>query len=203
MRRILPGLFLAVLGTCQVASAAAISVAGTDCGTDQLLGLSFIVPITGTNIPTGTACPENNLGVGSIVGDNGSGGTGPLYGSPITSIEFTLSDLSQLEGLEVLAGSALGTGEGGITFTRTGFILSGGAGISIFCGPLTGADLDGSFCSPIDAVILFRGFEPGTEFTVSAVNGITVPEPASLALLAMGAGAAAIRRRRARSRLPL
>ena len=201
MRRILPGLFLAVLGTCQLASAASISVAGTDCGTDQLLGLTFIVPITGTNIPTGTACPENNLGVGSIVGDNGSGGTGPLYGSPITSIEFRLTDLAQLDGLEVLPGSALGTGEGGITFTKTGFILSGGAGINIFCGPLIDGDVGGLGCSPIDAVILFRGFDPGTEFTVSAVNGIAVPEPASLALLLTGAGAAAIRRRRARFRL--
>jgi hypothetical protein len=197
MRRIVCGVLFAVFGTCQVARAAAISVAGTDCGTDQLLGLSFIVPVTGTNLPLGTnACPAGNLGVGAIVGDNGFGT--PLYGTSITSIEFNVTDPGQLQGLQIIDGSLLGIGEGGITFTPTGFILSGSPGIQITCG-IIGADIDQIFpCTPKDALITFRGFEPGTEVTVSAVNGI--PEPASLTLLLLGAGGAALHRRRVHSK---
>ncbi|HYT76608.1 MAG TPA: PEP-CTERM sorting domain-containing protein [Vicinamibacterales bacterium] len=190
MRRIFQGLLLVLFGTCHLASAAAISVAGADCGTDQLLGLTFTVPTAGT-----AACPD--VAIGGIVGTDGS----PLYGLAITSVEFTISDLSQLDGLFVLEGSALGTGEGGLTFTPTGFILSGSPGIVIGC--VIVADGGGISCSPKDAVITLRGFTSGTQFTVTGVNGITVPEPATMTLLLMGAGAAAFRRRRIRAKGPI
>lgn len=190
MRRVVVALLLAVVGCARFASAAAISVAGADCGSPPLLGLSLTVPVTGTNID-GTACPANSFG--SIFGNTGSGDTGPLYGSPIESIGFSISDTSQLIGLEIIKGSAFDS----LQITNTGFVLFGGAGIPA-CAPSLTVDV---LCFQ-DAVVTFRGFTAGTTLQVTAVNGITaVPEPATDALLLTGLGAAAVRRR-ARRRDP-
>jgi PEP-CTERM motif len=186
MRRIFQGLLLTLFGTCHLASAAGISVAGADCGSDPLLGLTFTVPTTGT-----TACP--GVAIGGIVGPDGS----PLYGTSITSIQFTISDLSQLVGLTVLDSSALGS----LSFTPTGFILSGGVGILACAEPFIGLDAVVQPCFA-DAVIRLEDFT-GTQFTVTGVNGVTVPEPATMTLLLMGTGAAAFRRRRVRAKGPI
>jgi len=195
-RVVLAAVFLAA--ACRVASAAAISVAGADCGTDPLLGLTFTTA-TGTNLPLvvngSVACPAGGLGLGAIVGEPGSGNSGPLYGPAITSIEFDVSDPAQLGNLEILRGSLLDH----ITLTSTGFLLTGDPGIQIGCGFPTDIEGGGSVvCSPTDALITFSGFEANTTFTVAAVNGIpaAVPEPATLTLLATGLAAVAIRRRR-------
>ena len=72
MRRVLFVLVLAVVSSVRFASAAAISVAGADCGTNPLLGLTFSTA-TGTNLPlivssSGVACPEGNVTVTDVAG---------------------------------------------------------------------------------------------------------------------------------------
>jgi hypothetical protein len=198
MRRIVLAVIVLLAAGCRLASAAAISVAGADCGTDPLLGLSFKT-LTGTNLPltgSGAACPADGMGLGAIIGEPGSGESGPLYGPAITSIEFDISNPLELRkaGLDILEGSELTH----VSWTNTGFILTGDPGITIGC---TSLDIEiGRFCSPSDALITFSGFAPNTTFTVAAVNGIPapVPEPATLSLLAVGAAAAAAIRRRRR-----
>jgi hypothetical protein len=178
------------------ASAATISVAGNDCGTPHLLGLTFVTT-TGTNIGTGTpGCPE--VGIGAIIDPpppGGGGGGGILYGLNITSIGFQIIDPNgQLPAVQVDQGSALGAGLT-IPDPGAGFLLTDPKGISIVCGPL---DVDAApVCGPHDVVIFFSGFNPGTEFRITSVNGLTaVPEPATLSLFAGGLALAALRRRR-------
>jgi hypothetical protein len=198
MRRIAFALVVVLAVSSRLAAAAAISVAGADCGTDPLLGLTFTTA-TGTNLPlvvngSGVACPSGGIGLGAIVGESGSGQSAPLYGVDITSIQFEVSDPSQLANLEILRGSALDQ----LTLTTSGFLLTGNVGIQIFCNIFDVEGLPGT-CSPVDALITFSGFEPGTTFTVSAVNGIpAVPEPATLSLFGTGLAAALVRRRRGR-----
>jgi hypothetical protein len=187
MRRVVLALVAAVLASARFASGAAISVAGADCGSPPLLGLTMIVPDTGTNI-TGTACPDGSFG--AIFGNTGDG-SGPLYGSPVQTIDFSFSgDLSQLGTLEVIPGSAFDT----IEPTETGFRLSG-SGIPA-CLSISLADVS---CFT-DAVVTFRGFPGGTTLAVTGVNGISVPEPATGALILSGVGAVVMRRRNRRRR---
>jgi hypothetical protein len=191
MRRIALALFAAVICSARLASGAAISLAGADCGTPELLGLSFNADVFGASasFTSSTACP--GVAIGSILGPTGS----PLYGGAgITSVEFAISDPSQLDGgLTILPGSQLST----VTFTPTGFILSGGPiGTCGFFTPT--ADATGIHpCA--DVAIRFEGFDPGTSFTVTSVNDqavSTVPEPATLSLLLAGGAAARWRLRR-------
>lgn len=185
MRRIVVALLFAVVAGARFAGAAAISVAGAECGTPPLLGLTLTVPSSGSNL--GTACPENS--VGEIFGNTGSGDVGPLYGSPVQTIDFSISDLSELDGLTIISGSAFDT----IVPTPTGFQLTGP-------GLLACAVTQSTSCFT-DAVVTFRGFTPGTALTVTAVNGITaVPEPATAVLVLGGLGAAAVRRKRSANR---
>ncbi len=199
MRRVVFGLCVTLFLTCRLAQAASISLAGADCGTDPLLGLTFTT-LTGTSAALNSAgCPTGGFGLGSIV--NGSGGS--LYGPVVNSIEFSISDRAQFTDnpLTVLYTSAIGAGEGGLlVYTETGFRLSGGPGIFAPC-TFVGVTYDGP-CGYRDALITFSGFAAGTEFTVVAVNGISaVPEPGTLGLLLTGVGAAIVsRRRRGRSR---
>ena len=199
MRRVVFGLCVTLFLTCRLAQAAAISVAGADCGTDPLLGLTFTT-LTGASAPLIAGCPTGGFGLGSIV--NGSGGS--LYGPVVNSIEFSISDRAQFTDnpLTVLYTSAIGAGEGGLLeYTETGFRLSGGPGIFAPC-TFAGVTYDGP-CGHRDALVTFSGFTAGTEFTVVAVNGISaVPEPGTLGLLLTGLGAAVVgRRRRGRVRL--
>lgn len=197
MRRVLFAL-LALAASSRMASAAAISVAGADCGTPPLLGLTFSAGLLGTNISTsGVACPADNVGLGAILGPGNSGGQTGLYGPSITSLTIDISNPQQLgtqPSLDILRGSELRT----VTFTPTGFILSDKTGIQIGCTfpVLTEGNGGDAVCSPRDALITFSGFAPDTLFTVSAVNDIpAVPEPATLTLLGSGLAAAALRRR--------
>jgi len=197
MRRVvLFAMVFAVVASARLATAAAISVAGAECGSDPLLGLSFTTT-TGTNLPllvnaSGVACPENNIGIGAIVNDSGSA---PLYGTTITSLDLMIAADVPLSSLETLRGSVF------TDITPLGndlFRLSGGPGIQITCllGPPT-TDTRLPICSPKDALITFSGFPENTTFTVTAVN--PVPEPASTALMVAGVSAMLVRRR-ARSR---
>jgi hypothetical protein len=185
MRRIVVALVTAVLASARFASGAAISVAGAECGSPPLLGLTVTVPASGTNI-TGSACPDGSFG--AIFGGTGTG-DGALYGSPVQTVDFSFTgDVNQLlANFEFIPGSAFDT----VTQTRTGFRLSG-TGI-LACLPSPESD---SHCFT-DALVTFRDFPSGTSLQVTAVNGITaVPEPATSALLVSGLGAALIRRRR-------
>ncbi|HTL44425.1 MAG TPA: PEP-CTERM sorting domain-containing protein [Vicinamibacterales bacterium] len=186
MRRIVLALLVAVVGSARFASGAAISVAGAECGTGDLLGLQFTT-LTGSNV-TSNACPDNNLGVGRIVDSTGST---PLYGSSITSIDLAISSVPT-DGIDILQGSAFSDI---LPLGNNVFRLFGGTGIQITCGsPISTADF--IVCSPKDAVITFSGFAPNTAFDVTAVN--PVPEPATSALLLSGLGAALVRRVRRR-----
>jgi hypothetical protein len=198
MRRVVIGLCVTLLLTCRLAQAAAISVAGADCGTDPLLGLTFTAPLSGSSgALDGAGCPTGGFGLGSIVDGSGAG----LYGPVVNSIQFSISDPGQVlsSGLSVFG--AIGTDPGGVEFTETGFRLSGGPGIYATCTFIGGRTFDGP-CGYKDALITFSGFEAGTQFTVVAVNGIsTVPEPGTLGLLLTGlGGTVASRRWRVRGR---
>ena len=104
-----------------------------------------------------------------------------MYGLNITSIGFRIVDPSgNPPTIFVDPDSALG---GGMTFTDpgAGFLLTDPKGIEIVCripGDVLGG---GTICSPKDVSIFFSGFNPGTEFLITSVNGLTaVPEPATL-----------------------
>jgi len=192
MRRIVFALLIAVVGSARFASAAAISVAGAECGTPPLLGLSFTAGSTGSNLTlidtnTGTvACPTNtdlgSLGFGAIVDDKTAT---TLYGPDITSVDLKITGLTPNTTIDLLNGFAFDTIEflGNDTYR-----LSGGTGIHIQCSELR------VFCAPKDALILFDEFPEGTSFEVTAVN--PVPEPATGALILTGLSAALVRRRR-------
>jgi hypothetical protein len=183
MRRVMFALLFAVVASARFASAAAISVAGAECGTPPLLGLTFTIDTIGT-----TSCPG---AIGSIL-DLPSGDT--PYGDPITSIDFTVTGGS-ISNLTVAENSALST----LTFTNLGFELSSDVGIPVGCSFTN----DVRFCIT-DVLITFpntEGLTSGTTFKVTAVNGITaVPEPATSALLLTGLSAAFVRRRARRQR---
>jgi hypothetical protein len=191
MRRVVFGLCVTLFLTCRLAQAAAISVAGADCGTDPLLGLTFTTLTGSSGALDSAGCPTLGFGLGSIAGSEGS-----LYGPVVNSIEFRISDPGQVlaSGLTV-SGGAIGSGPTGvIEYTETGFRLSGGFGIYAPC-TFIGGTSDGP-CGFKDALITFSGFEAGTVFTVAAVNGIAaVPEPGTLGLLLAGLGAAVAGRR--------
>lgn len=178
------------------AYAATISVAGSDCGTPQLLGLSFVTT-TGSNIGTGSVgCPE--VGIGAIIDPIGGGGSGsPLYGLNITSIGFRIVDpTGNPPTVFVDPLSSLGAG---MTFTDpgAGFVLNDPKGIEIVCRSIGDVVDTRPICSPPDVSIFFSGFNPGTQFIVTSVNGVAaVPEPATLSLFGGGLALAALRRRR-------
>jgi len=182
MRRIVLALLVAVVGSARFASGAAISVAGAECGTDQLLGL----PFSATGNAGTTLCPD--VAVGSVLDSSGQ----PLYGNPITSIQFTLVSGS-VDTLTTDPNSELPD------LTRTGstFLLSGRNGIQVGCLLTTG---DFQTCIN-DVVIRFTntiGLSDDAAFKVTAVNDSVVPEPATGALLLSGLGAALVRRVRRR-----
>ncbi|MEN3339047.1 MAG: hypothetical protein V7647_2723 [Acidobacteriota bacterium] len=192
MRRVVIGLCVTLLFTCRLAQAAAISVAGADCGTDPLLGLTFTTLTGSSGGLDGAGCPTGGFGLGAIAGSGG-----PLYGPVVNSIEFSISDPGQVvsSGLTV-TGGAIGSGPTGLVeYTETGFRLSGGFGIYAPCTFIGEGTSDGP-CGFKDALITFSGFEAGTQFTVVAVNGISsVPEPGTLGLLLTGLGGAVAGRR--------
>lgn len=207
MRRIVVALLFTVVASARFASAAAISVAGAECGTPPLGSLTFTAPASGSNLllvttTNGTvACPA--LSQGQTLGDFGFGaivvnGT-PLYGNTITSLDVAITGVSDVALLNQSLFPNIPFAFATIDSVGNGeFRLSGGTGIQISC-PLTTAD--SLRCAPLDALILFNDFAPGTVFTVTAVNGIsTVPEPATSALLLAGFSAAFVRRRVRRRR---
>lgn len=195
MRRVAFAVLFALVACARFASAAAISVAGADCGSDPLLGLTFTTQ-TGTNLPlvvnsSGAACPTDNIGVGAIVNTSDSA---PLYGPTITSLDLTITNPDvAITNLEMLRGSAFAdiTAIGNDTFR-----LSGGTGIQVTCVSQPGIDLRGSVCSPRDALITFDAFPTNTTFSVTAVN--PVPEPATGALMLIGLSGIVVLGRRAR-----
>jgi hypothetical protein len=191
MRRIVFAVLIAVVGSARFASAAAISVAGAECGTPPLLGLSFTAGSTGTNLTlidtsTGSvACPTTDLGsfgFGAIVDEDTDT---PLYGPNITSLDVMITGLTSDTTLEILNGFAFDTID---SLGNNLYRLSGGTGIHIQCSTIR------VFCAPDDALILFDGFRDGASFMVTAVN--PVPEPATGALILTGLSAALVRRRR-------
>lgn len=182
MRRVMVAFLFSVVAGARLASAAAISVAGAECGSPPLLGLEFSITTTGS-----TSCPG---AFGSIL--DLSSDAMP-YGNPITSIDFTVTGGS-ISNLTVDPHSALPV----LTPTGVGFQLSGDTGITAGCFGTT------DILCTTDVLITFpntEGLTADTVFKVTAVNGITtVPEPATSALLLSGLGAAFVRRRVGRRR---
>lgn len=172
---ILPAAVLAGLALATPASAARIAISSQDCGTPDLLGLSF-------TIGTLDACEAG------MVTDPGQ--TTPLYGDPITFVAFTtdfggnLADVLEVD--EELSDLPI------ITFSGSSFSLSGGS-IDLGCTDLP-CDI-----SELTIRIFLDGTTDllGTRFTVTQVNDV-VPEPGALLLLSSGLLAAAGRRLRRR-----
>jgi hypothetical protein len=194
MRRIAILLLLPLLLVSRSAYAARISLAGADCGTDPLLGLSFTVNTPAGGVQGTVACPE--VAIGAIVDPTGFT---PLYGSSITSVGFSITNPEQINSdnpLVVDDGSSIGANT---TFESAegGFLLTGGS-VDINCGSSFTYDTAPP-CSPRDLTIFIEGFEQGTTFRVTSVNGISVPEPATMSLLLAGLAAGALRRRRSGS----
>jgi hypothetical protein len=199
MGRVALAFLFAVVASARFASAAAISVAGADCGSDPLLGLTF-VSATGSNLSSlvlntsGSLCPSDNLGFGAIVNTSDSA---PLYGPSITSLDLmitnpdvSITDLTSLQGSAFTEITPIGNDT---------FRLSGGDGIQVSClSSVRTENFSQPVCSPVDALITFDGFAKNTTFAVTAVN--PVPEPATGALVLTGLGAVFLLGRRARRR---
>jgi hypothetical protein len=100
-------------------------------------------------------------------------------GAPITSLYFSF--LGQGAQLITAESSYFDVASGGLGFSAT---FSGGTGIPT-------CSYDGEICYGGDFEVDIIGFAPGTASSMS-----TVPEPATLSLLAAGLAAAAFRRRR-------
>ena len=179
MRRVVLAILFAFAGSARLAHAAAISVAGAECGSRPLLGLEFSIDATGSD-----SCPG---AFGAIVDTSGA----PLYGDAITSIDFTVLNGS-VANLTADSTSALPD----FASTPTGFELSGSIGIPAGC--LTVRDAKTCYT---DVLITFpntEGLAGDTRLRVTAVNGVPVPEPGTAVLLLAGLGATAIRRARRR-----
>src|SRR5215216_5997077 len=91
MRRLSILLLLPLLLVSRSAFAARISLAGSDCGTDPLLGLTFTATTVAGGVTGTTACPD--VAIGAIVDPTG---TTPLYGTSITSVGFSITNPEQI-----------------------------------------------------------------------------------------------------------
>ena len=177
---------VAALTLATPASAARIAISSQDCGTPDLLGLTFTIGET-------DACEAG------MVTD--PSGTTALYGDPITTVGFSTDFAGSLaDFLEVDTEVSLLPI---LTFDPTGqsFTLSGD-GIDLGCDGIGTGDLLGCAITELTIQIFLDADDPesflGTRFTVTRVNQSAIPEPGSLVLLSTGLMAVAARRRRGR-----
>lgn len=196
MRNLRVALLIPVF-TCAVAvnqaRAIDISFAGDDCGSPNLLGLSFVV---GGDFGSIIGCGVFNGSPGAFGAV--SNGSNSFYGNFIESVEFEIQGLQ--DGDDPVIPGPLSQ--------LTSMTNLGGGLFRIEKAP---ADLGIQVCGFAatvvcleDVIIALGGLpEDGQgqtrQFTVivTAVNDIRVPEPVTLALTALGlAGVAARRRRR-------
>ena len=166
--------------------------------------------MTFTVLPGGTVSGGTVLCPGAAVGAMATGLGTPLYGSPINSIGFTITNPAQITATNPLVVTVPSgtpnpaTGEiywsFGVptVFTNVagGFVINAPPGSPIFTGCSFVISVDSTLCLPFDLEIFVGGFTVGTTFQVTSVNGVAVPEPATLTLLGIGLAAAAARRRR-------
>jgi hypothetical protein len=192
----------------QSAEAARISFASGNCGTPPLLGVEFGIDAGGTSVSLDmtVGCPtlfpgDNSVIPGDLVGDGGA----PLYGTEINSIDLTITSTQTLaltdfeepggffgldDSLDFSFTFAPGSGGGGvlsITFSNQIDLPCTPGGIAFLCSNLDlliRLDEGDSLALASDSIV-----------RVTRVNGFSVPEPTTLALLGIGVAGVAVRRR--------
>lgn len=188
----------------QAAEAARISFATKECGTPPLLEVEFTIDALGVPAEA-EACPDPvdpAFGVpGDLVDDDD--GT-PLYGTTISSVDFTVLSSEDLDVADFGVGDFYGDDSLGFRFLFEPFDNGGGGTLTIlFTDPIVipcfPGDTTRIACLPLDLLIFVDGLDSnplpvGTTFVVSAVN--RAPEPATLSLLGLALAAGAVRRRR-------
>jgi hypothetical protein len=191
MRHLRTALLIPIF-TCAVAvnqaRAIEIALAGDECGSPELLGLTLVLGGPEGDTIVGCATAEFN-GLPGGFGEVSDGSVG-LYGEFIESVDLEFTGLLAGEAVTVSDASALPLLEelGGGVFR----LFSDGEGAALqVCD-------DGECLG--DVVLSFADVSTDRTLTVRvvAVNEVTVPEPATLAVTALGLTAALVRRRRRR-----
>jgi hypothetical protein len=173
--------------TCAVAvnqaHALQIEFAGDECGSPDLLGLTLVVG--GPFGQTIEGC-ESSFGPGGFGAV--SDGTTPFYGEFIESIELEIGGLTPAD--VVTAGDSSSNALDLIEDLGDGRfrLFTDGPGLDV-------CSLDGCIG---DAVLSFAELPDDREFMIKvvAVNDQAIPEPATVAVTALGLAATAFRRRR-------
>ena len=189
----------------QAAEAARISFATKDCGTPPLLEVEFTIDLQGEPVLSSTAdaCPDAFGVPGDLYDEENST---PYYGSEVSTVELTISSTQSLTESDFFVGNAydeLDLNSLGFTLTFSPFNSGGGLLRIDFLDPIvvcttTAAAL---ICEDLDLLIFTDdnegvGLAQGSIVRVTSVNGISVPEPGTLALFGVALTAAMVRRRR-------